>query len=504
MIVQFKDVCKSYGGVKALQHADVTLKSGEIRALLGGNGSGKSTLIKVASGLVPSDCGEIYIDDVKANIHSPKSAKKLGIVATSQELSILPNLTVGENIALCAVPQKALGFTDYKTIRAKSISILDELGLHGKIDTPISSLALNEQYLIELGKAMFQDFDILLIDEVTSALYDEDVKVVKRILNKYKEEGKIIVFVSHRMKEIRDMCDTVTVMRNGEIIETCVIDDVDDDYLLSLMIGERKTAEPTQSSISAKAESADNADRDYIKIRNLRIPVYGTEVNLDMAKGEIIGVAGLQGHGQSDIVRALHGMYGPIEIEIGGREIAIRSPIDAVKEKIAFVSGDREAEGSFRQHDLAENVSSVKELILKEKIPSYRDVLDMLNVKYASENQSIVSLSGGNQQKVIFARWICSNPVLLLADDPSKGIDANARSEMQQILKELAMNGTSMIIVSSDDDELEKLCRVTENSRVIVMYEGEIVETLRGDRITRDNIIEASHAKGRVMNSEQG
>ena len=177
----------------------------------------------------------------------------------------------------------------------------------------------------------------------------------------------------------------------------------------------------------------------------------------------------------------------------------IHSPIDAVKKGIAFVSGDREGEGSFRQHDLGENVSAVEELILKRNLPSRKAVLDQLSVKYASENQSIMALSGGNQQKVIFARWICTNPLLLLADDPSKCIDVHARSEMQGILADLAEKGTSMIIVSSDDDELEKICRITPRARVIVMYEGRIITTLRGEKITRDNIIEATHSGGRAQ-----
>lgn len=498
MIIQFENICKSYGGVRALKNANVSIGSGEIRALLGGNGSGKSTLIKIASGLIHADSGKIYIDGAQVSVQTPKAAKRLGLVATSQELSILPNLTVGENIALCAIPRTAIGFTNYREIRARSLKILEELGLADKIDVPVASLALNERYLIELGKAMFQQFDVLLIDEVTSALYEADVATVKRILNRYKREGKIIVFVSHRMKEIRDICDTVTVMRNGEIIETNDVCAVDDDYLLSLMIGEKKEAVAAPAQGGARANAA-VGDQTYIRIRNLPIAAYGTKIDLDLARGEIVGVAGLQGHGQSDIVRTLHGLNDPIRIQLDGREFEIRSPIDAVRRGIAFVSGDREREGSFRQHNLGENLSAVKELILGQKIPSRTAVLDQLNVKYASESQGILALSGGNQQKVIFARWICSQPLLLLADDPSKGIDVNARAEMQGILKELSEAGTSMIIVSSDDDELEKLCRVSENSRVIVMYEGRIVTTLRGAEITRDNIIEATHASGRAV-----
>ena len=496
MIIEFKGISKAYGGVRALVDADLTVQSGEIRALLGGNGSGKSTLIKVASGLIAADSGRIRIDGQEVDVHSPQSAKRLGIVATSQELSILSNLTVGENIALCAIPKTKLGFIDYRAIERRSREILAMLGLEGRADERVSSLSLNEQYLVELGKALFQEFDILMIDEVTSALYEKDVAVVRSILNALKAQGKIIVFVSHRMKEIRDICDTVTVMRNGHIIKTSDVDAVDDDYLLSLMIGEKSA--PSERASEAQDETGTNEAPAFIQVRGLPIPQYGTRIDLDIARGEIVGIAGLQGHGQSDIVRALHGLSGPVRLRIDGEDVELRSPIDAVRRKIAFVSGDREAEGSFKQHDLAENVSAVQELILGQKLPSRRAVLDALNVVYASESQGILSLSGGNQQKVIFARWICTDPVLLLADDPSKGIDVHARSEMQAILKRLSAQGTSMIIVSSDDDELEKICRITPNARVLVMYEGNVVATLRGVHITRDNIIEATHSGGRA------
>ena len=499
MIIEFKEVCKAYGGVKALQNANLSVQSGEIRALLGGNGSGKSTLIKIASGLVAADSGVVYVDGEKVRVNTPRAAKKIGIVATSQELSILNNLTVGENIALCAIPKTSFGMTDRREIRRRSLEVLEELGLVEKADTPVSRLALNEQYLIELGKAMFQDFDVLMIDEVTSALYERDVAIVKRILNRYRDQGKIILFVSHRMKEIRDMCDTVTVMRNGEIVETCSVAEVDDDYLLSLMVGRKKEFITGARAADAHACTEAAPEPAHVQIRALPIPQYDTKIDLDIAKGEIVGIAGLQGHGQSDIVRALHGLGAPVRVRIHGREMVIRSPMDAVKNGIAFVSGDRELEGSFRQHSLSENVSAVEELQLKRRIPSTKAVLDQLNVKYAAESQNIAALSGGNQQKVIFARWICTNPCILLADDPSKGIDVNARSEMQMILRQLSEKGTSMIIVSSDDDELEKLCGVTSNSRVIVMYEGRIVATLRGAQITRDNIIEATHSGGRAV-----
>lgn len=495
MELELKNLSKSYGSVRALQRAGFTAKSGEIRALLGGNGSGKSTLIKVVSGLVNRDEGEIFIDGKRIDVRTPKAAKKLGIVATSQELSILPNLSVGENIALCAIPKRAGGFTDRRKIRERSLAVLGRLGLEHRIDTPVSRLPINEQYLIEFGKAIFQDFDILMVDEVTSALYSSDVLTVKRILDEYKAMGKIIVFVSHRMKELHMICDFVTVMRNGEVIETCSMKDADDDHLLSLMIGE-KVKEGKAASF-APSEGAEAPP--MIAVHNLPVRRYGTALDLQIGKGEIIGIAGLQGHGQSDVVRSLFGINGKVTVNIGGADVPINHPRAATSRHFAFLSGDREKEGAFRQHSISDNLTVVQELIHRDKSRKPADVLSGAGVKYGRTSDLITSLSGGNQQKVIVSRWTYTNPVLLLADDPSKGIDVQARKELQGTLRNLASRGTAVLFVSSDDDELVDLCSTYPNSRVVVMYEGEIVETLTGSEITRDNIITATLAKKGVV-----
>lgn len=491
MELEIKNLSKSYGSVRALQNAGFTAKSGEVRALLGGNGSGKSTLIKVVSGLVSRGGGEIFIDGKRIDVRTPKAAKKLGIVATSQELSILPNLSVGENIALCAIPKRTGGFTDRRKIRERSMEVLKRLGLEHRIDTPVSHLPINEQYLIEFGKAIFQDFDILMVDEVTSALYSSDVLTVKRILDEYKALGKIIVFVSHRMKELHMICDSVTVMRNGEVIETCPMKQADDDYLLSLMIGETAKEEQKVPFASSPAPNAPP----MITVHNLPVRRYRTSLNLEIGMGEIIGIAGLQGHGQSDLVRSLFGIKGKITVSLGGADVSISHPRAAAHRRFAFLSGDREKEGAFRQHSIADNLTVVQELIHKDKTKKPADVLAGAGVKYRGTSDLITSLSGGNQQKVIVSRWTCAEPVLLLADDPSKGIDVQARKELQGTLRSLAARGAAILFVSSDDDELVDLCSVYPHSRVIVMYEGEIVETLTGSNITRDNIITATLAR---------
>lgn len=236
MKLEFQNVSKRFGGVHALQSVNLMLNGGEIHALLGGNGSGKSTLIKVAAGLIKCDEGNILLDQNILRVRSPKTAKKAKIVATAQELSILPNLTVEENLTLCAMPQHMGPFINRQAIRTCALKLLKELGMEDDIETPVEELPINKQYLLEFGKAIFQDFDVLLIDEITSALYREDVEIVSRILKKYKEQGKIILFVSHRLAEIFSICDVVTVMRNGMIISTYALTDVTQEMLLADMV----------------------------------------------------------------------------------------------------------------------------------------------------------------------------------------------------------------------------------------------------------------------------
>lgn len=492
MILQFADISKSFGGIQALNKVNLTLENGEIRALLGGNGSGKSTLIKIASGLIHADEGTLLIDGKVVDVSSPSNSKKLGIVSTAQELSILPNLSVSDNIALCDLPKLKCGLTNKKMVREKSLEVLERLGIAKDIDVPVRSLPVNKQYLVEFAKAMYQEFDVLLIDEITSALYREDVDVVKGILEEYKASGKIIMLISHRLQEIYDICDSVTVMRNGKIIDTRNLSEATEKELLSLMIGEE------YKEIKSDRNENNNklSEETYISADDILIPKYRTHVSIRLKKGEIVGVAGLQGHGQSDIVRALHGLNGNIKLNIDRSQISIKSPIDAVKNGIAFISGDRQNEGTFRRHNLASNVSAVSSIALKLKNKSAIQALDSVNTKYSSEMQNITSLSGGNQQKVMFGRWMQVEPKLLLADDPSKGIDVQARAELRELLYALASKGTSMIIVSSDEEELASLCADENISRVIVMYEGNIVQTLKGKDVTRQNITAATLAHG--------
>lgn len=482
----FQNISKRYGAVIAIKQADMEIEKGEIRAILGGNGSGKSTLAKIAGGLIGRDSGEILFDGKRLDFQSPKEAKKNHVIMTSQELSLFGNLTVEENICICDVPVKGI-FTNRKALKEKASKIMKKMKLEALMGVKVSKLAANQQYMVELAKALVQEPEILLIDEITSALYREDVEVVYQILAELKKQRCIILFISHRMAELYAICDSVTIMKNGETIGTYRMQEKTEDELLSLMAGTKMETSGGERKYMQKKE------RDtFIRAPHIFIPDYGTVESLDVRRGEIIGVAGLQGHGQTDLIRSLYGMNGEIKIEKEGKEISIHSPKQAVSHGFAFISGDRERDGTFQERNLAENIAAVQELVKREKLGDAREVLDSFHVRYDNPRQLITALSGGNQQKVVVGRWLCTKPTLLLADDPSKGIDVNGRRDLHREFAKLAEQGSAVVMISSDDDELVNITSMVPVSKVIVMYEGRISAVLEGDEINRENISVAS------------
>ena len=482
----FQNISKKYGAVVAIKHAEMEIENGEVRAILGGNGSGKSTLAKALGGLISKNSGEIIFDGQSIDFKSPKEAKKNHVIMTSQELSLFGNLTVEENICICDVPLKGI-FTDKKRIKEKSLEILKVMKLENIATKKVEDLAPNQQYMVELAKALVQEPKLLIIDEITSALYREDVEIVDDIIKDLKKKGCMVLFISHRMSELYAMCDSVTIMKNGETLGTYPMQEKTESELLSLMVGSKVETGRQHKNRQAKSE------KDIlIKAPHIKIPSYGTEESLEIRKGEIIGVAGLQGHGQTDLVNSLYGNLGEIKIIIDGKEVYIHNSRQAVSNGFAFISGDRERDGTFQERNLAENLAAVKVLFKHEKIGDSRSVLDSFNVKFDNPGQLISALSGGNQQKVVVGRWLSTKPRLLLANDPTKGIDVKARTDLHKEFVKLAEEGNAVIMISSDDDELVNVTSMAECSRVIVMYEGHISAILEGDAITRENISAAS------------
>lgn len=492
----FRDIAKRYGAVVAIKQAQMEIKKGEVRAILGGNGSGKSTLAKVIGGLISKDKGEIVFQGKPVEFKSPKEAKKYGVIMTSQELSLFANLSVEENICICDVPRRGK-FTDKKKLKEEALRILKKMGLELLMGKKVSELAANQQYMVELAKALVQKPELLIIDEITSALYREDVEIVDGIIRDLKKAGCIVLFISHRMIELYAMCDSVTIMKNGETMGTYPMQEKTEDELLSLMVGSKIESRHREGDQYRKTE------RDvFIKADHIPIPCYGKSESLEIGRGEIIGVAGLQGHGQTDLIRALYGTLGEITLEIDGKKVKIHNAKQAVACGFAYISGDRERDGTFQERSIAENLGAVQELVKHKKINSPAEILEGFHVKYDNPGQLITALSGGNQQKVVVGRWLCTKPRLLLADDPTKGIDVKARTDLHQVFAELTKAGNAVIMISSDDDELVSLTSMSDNSRVIVMYEGRVSAILEGSDISRENISAASMPANGVPDKE--
>ena len=452
-------------------------------ALLGGNGSGKSTLAKIIAGVYRKDSGEILVNDQKIDAASPIETKKAGIVITSQELSLLDNFDVAHNVCMCNLPTRGI-LVDKKCLEQKALEVLTRCGMKNYWHSHVRDLSANEKYMVEFAKAIAQEPKILILDEITSALYRKDVEVVYEILKELRAKGCIVILITHRMNEIYAMCDRVTVLRNGEFISTVETAKVSEAELLFDMTGHH--VEKTVFS-DETVEKMDDNEEYRLALDNHVISGFETPIQLNIRRGEVICLAGLQGQGQSQLVRELFAMPGEISYKLDGKNVVIPSPTVAVQQGIAFISGDREKEGTFPNRSIEENATIVTDIVLKRKTNA-DEALSGYNVRMDKITLPIKSLSGGNQQKVIFARWTASPLKLLLADDPTKGIDVNARMDVHKIIAELAEQGMSVFFSSSDEEELINISRMCRRSKILVMYGGKIVKTLTGEERTKENI----------------
>lgn len=499
--LECRQIRKSYGAVVALTDATLSLEAGEIRALFGGNGSGKSTLAKILGSAVSSDGGEIWFDGERIEATAPRDARERGIIFTSQELSLFRNLTVEENLAIAHARARA---DNRQSLRGFSDSILGKLSISELRNRKIDQLSDNQKYLVEFAKAVVARPRLLIIDEVTSSLYRDEVELVRQVIGELAKQGTAVLFISHRLHEIYAICSHATVMRNGRVIETYDLSTVSDDRLVSEMIG--SGTKEAASAVAVNGDlvgdnSGDGGSEVLFAVDNLSMTGFHETLDVSLKRGEMIGVAGLQGQGQSHFLKTLFGMHTPVHVTMEGTRLKIDSPAAAVKASIAYLSGDRQSEGAFYGRTISENLEIVNREVLKRREMDEAHILGQFAVKYDSSFQEIQTLSGGNQQKVVAARWIGAKPRLLLADDPTKGIDVGTRRDFHKILAELVAEGLGVIMSSSDDEELIQLAEVVSNYRVAVMYDGGIVRIFQKDELSLSKIISASIP--RTVKSEQ-
>ncbi len=498
-------ISKQFDAVKALNHASLQVNAGEIMALLGSNGSGKSTMVKVLSGLVSPNEGAIAIDGKPAVIRSCADARKLGVAVAYQDLSLIPDLSVVDNITLGMEPKGPMGMVDRKKARQTAERYLDKLKIDVSPDALVRYLMPSTQSMVEIAKAMALEPKILILDEATASLHSDEVDVVFEVLQQLKAQGTAIIIVTHRMGEIFRICDRCTILKGGETVACGAIADMDLDEIVFHMTGKK----PDHTVGEVVHASAPREEDLVLDVRGLCLPPKLDHVDFKAYRGEVVGIGGLDGQGQAEFIRALLAdqRYADGEVVYKGRKVHYHTTADAIADDMGFISGDRARESIFPIRSVAENIFAAKgtkgRLFAPLSPRTIRDfaqkAMDDYGIVAGSPNHPANSLSGGNQQKLVVGRWIALSPTLLLLDDPTKGVDIHSRREIHAILKDKLAEGMSVIYVSSDNEELLEI-----SDRIYVFYEGKISAHLAGADRTEEKLVAAMLGLSAAAREKEG
>ena len=492
VVLTMRDISKTFPGVKALQHVDFTLRKGEIHALMGENGAGKSTLIKVLTGVHPFESGEIKMEGKDAPIvnRSPQDAQDNGISTVYQEVNLCPNLTVAENLFIGREPRKA-GLIDWKTMNKKSTELLKDLQIDAKATDKLEECSLAKQQMIAIARAVDMNCRVLILDEPTSSLDDDEVEKLFVLMNRLKAQGVGIIFVTHFLEQVYAVCDRITVLRNGELVGEYTTKDLPRVMLVAKMMGK-----DFDDLADIKGEHAEL--KEFIPVieaegigRKGSIRPFNFTVN----KGEVVGLTGLLGSGRSELVRAIYGADKPDsgKIKVNGKEVKINSPLDAMKLGMAYLPEDRKKDGIIADLSVRENIIIALQakrgmfhpLSKKEMEEAADKYIEMLQIKTASRETPIKSLSGGNQQKVVIAKWLTRDSDILIFDEPTRGIDVGAKNEIYKLMNRLAAEGKSIIMISSEMTEVLRM-----SDRIIIMCEGKVTGCIDISEATQENIMD--------------
>ena len=490
-VLTMRNINKSFPGVRALQNVDFTLCEGEIHALMGENGAGKSTLIKVLTGVYAKDSGEISIKGIDKLFHikSPQDAQKMGISTVYQEITLCPNLTIAENLFI--------GRTDdfivnWKTRNEMAQSILEGLGISAKPTQQLSNCSLAIQQMVAIARAVDMDCKVLILDEPTSSLDKNEVSKLFALMRELKNRGVGIVFVTHFLEQVYELCDKITVLRGGELVGEYLIKDLPRVALVAKMMG-KELGELVEIQNEAQALTSDKKEI-IIETECLASASGIKPFNFTTYKGEVTGFAGLLGSGRSECVRAIFGADKVTKgkLRIKGEDVNISSPIKAMKKGVGYLSEDRKRDGIIGDLSVRDNIILALQVMkgffkpfTKAQAQAFADeYIKLLDIKTASADTLISSLSGGNQQKVILARWLLTHPDYLILDEPTRGIDIGTKVEIQKLVLKLASEGMSITFISSEIEEMMRTC-----SKLIVMRDLYVVGELKGDEMTQDKIM---------------
>ncbi len=487
--LRLTNISKSFAGVHALRGVQLELHSGEVHALLGENGAGKSTLVKVITGVHQPDTGEIYLNDRRIHLADPRAAAAQGISAIYQELSIFPDLDIAENIFVGRRPTRFKGWVDWRKIYRESEQLLNSLGVHLNLKTKARYLSIAQQQMIEIARALSVNARILVMDEPTSALTLNEVADLFLIVRRLREAGTAILFISHRLEELFEIADKVTVLRDGGYVDTRSMDGVTQEDLIRMMVGRtikdlfpKKVVEPGEV---------------VLRVKNLTRKGIFKDVSFELRKGEILGMAGLVGAGRTEVSQAIFGVAPADEgtIEIEGQSVHITNPGQAMQHGLALVPEDRQQHGLVLPMDIAENVtlpilsrfSSRGRLIMKGARQAAYEASSRLEVRATTVWQKARELSGGNQQKVVLAKWLSTNPRILILDEPTRGIDIGTKAAVHSLMSELAAQGIAILMISSELPEVLGM-----SDRILVMHEGRVTGSFSRNEATQEKIMLAA------------
>ena len=489
VLVEIKDVSKHFPGVKALDHVSLSIRRGEVHALSGENGAGKSTLIKILTGVYTYDEGSIVFDGSPVAFKSTNESQKAGIGSVYQELNMIPYLSVAENIYIGDYPMGKTGI-EWKELYENAQNQLDSLNIDVDAKKQLNELSTAQQQMVSIVRAVSRDCKLIILDEPTSSLDTKEVKTLFSLVRQLKEKGVAFIFITHRMEEIYQICDRITVLKDGHFIGTYQAEDLNQYQLVTLMVGREITQQRKQTYFSPEK------DQNYVvEVRNLAKKPKVKDVSFGISRGEIVGLAGLLGSGRTEVAEMLFGSEMPDAGEILYEGILQKniSPTKAVRAGLAFCTENRRLDGIVPNMSVKNNIvlacmkqiSRLGFVISRKRLALVNRYIEELRIKTPTPEQRIRNLSGGNQQKALLARWMATNPKLIILDEPTRGIDVGAKQEVERLVQQIASQGIGVLLISSEIPELVRNC-----DRVIVLREGEQVGELAGAQISEEAIMQ--------------
>ncbi|WP_445182957.1 sugar ABC transporter ATP-binding protein [Pseudonocardia sp. Cha107L01] len=487
-LLQVRGVVKTFPGVRALEDMHLELRHGEVLALVGENGAGKSTLMKLLSGIYRPDAGQFFRDGAPLEITDPRHAQDQGISIIHQEFNLMPDLTVAQNIFIGREPRGGRFLLSERALNARAEELIGRLHLPLRPRQVVGGLTVAKQQMVEIAKALSYDAKVLIMDEPTAALNDAEVSVLHELIRRFLRPDTGVIYISHRMDELKAISDRITVIRDGHYVDTLDTASTSISKVIALMVGREITGEARPVGVRTDRETV-------LTVSGLRTKTLLKDVSFELEKGEILGFAGLMGAGRTEVARALVGAD-PIEsgtISVHGRPVTIKTPADAAKHRIGYLSEDRKQLGLLLEQDVTANIGLSA---LRERFQSFgfvknramrataAELVDSLRIKTPSISQTAKNLSGGNQQKVVIAKWLVKDCDILIFDEPTRGIDVGAKEEIYKLLNELAQRGKSIIMISS---ELPEVLRMSH--RIVVMSEGRIVGQLAAGEADQERVM---------------